>query len=144
GMRRMFRMPGDRDDKKGEAESDAAGKFTIADLATGKFVLKVEAAGYAATTVPGIEVPPSAGEVDLGTLKLAPGAVIEGRVVGPRGEPIEGAEVFALDGMMGMMPQVRWAVVGKEADTTSAGDGFFRLGSRAPGEKVNLAVRHAG
>ncbi|HEV8241639.1 MAG TPA: carboxypeptidase regulatory-like domain-containing protein [Thermoanaerobaculia bacterium] len=144
GMRRMMRMPGERDEGKAEAESDAAGKFTIADLATGKFVLRVEAAGYAATTVPGIEVPANAGEVDLGTVKLAPGAVVEGRVVGPHGEPIEGAEVFALDGMMGMMPQVRWALMGKEADTTSAADGFFRLGDRAAGEKVNLAVRRAG
>jgi len=143
-MRRMMRFGGEQQEKPAAAESDAAGKFAIADLAVGKFVLRVEADGYAATSVPGIEVPADAGEVDLGTVKLTPGAAIEGRVVGPRGEPLEGAEVFVLDGMAAMMPQVRWALMGKDPASASAADGFFRVGERAAGEKVDLAVRLAG
>ena len=142
--RRMF-FRGRQEAKQPEAETDAAGKFAIADLAAGKFVLAVEAAGYAPTKVPGIEVPANAGEVDLGTVKLTPGAVVEGRVVGPRGEPLEGAEVFVLDGPNEMMmPQVRFVLMGKEPVASSAADGFFRVGDRAAGDKVNLAVRRAG
>jgi protocatechuate 3,4-dioxygenase beta subunit len=141
---RQFRFPGQREEKAVEAESDAAGKFAIADLAAGKFTLRVEAAGYAPTTVPGIEVAANAGEVDLGTVKLARGAVVEGRVVGPRGEPLASAEVFVLEGRMGMMPQLRWALEGKQPVTSSAADGFFRVADLAPGEKVNVAVRLGG
>ncbi len=135
---------GVRQEKPPEAATDEKGKFAIADLSAGRFTLRAEASGYAATTVPGIEVPAGAGEVDLGTVKLAPGATVEGRVVGPKGEPLEGAEVFVLDGMSSMMPQVRWALGGLDVQATSAADGFFSVGGRAAGEKVDLAVRRSG
>ena len=127
-----------------EATTDASGRFVLADLAPGRFVLTVEADGHAATTVPGVEVPADKGDVDLGTVKLAPGSVVEGRVVGPRGEPIDSAEIFALEGMAGMSPDPRWALAGRDPAGVSAADGFFRVTDRAAGEKVDLVARKEG
>lgn len=154
-MRRIL-IQGQGQKSATEAISDASGRFTFTELPPARFVLRVEAAGFAPTSAPGIEVPqvesPPAGkegarsaasDVDLGTVKLAPGAVVEGRVVGPRGEPIEGAEVFIVEGMMAMAP-MRWAIGGKEAKATSAVDGAFRVADRTPGQKVDLAVRRSG
>jgi hypothetical protein len=159
--RRIF-MQGQEQKAAAETLSDAGGRFVLADLAPGRFVLKVEAEGFAATAVPGIEVPevgaplaggpatagraasPPPGDVDLGTVKLAPGAAVEGRVIGPRGEPIGDAEVFVLSGMGAMLPNPRWAITGKTADATSAADGVFRVSDRARGERVDLAVRRTG
>jgi uncharacterized GH25 family protein len=124
-----------------EATTDASGRFTLADLAAGRFVLTVEAEGHAPTTVPGVEVPADSGEVDLGTVKLAPGSFVEGRVVGPRGEPIEGAEIFAIEGAGGMSPDPRWMLPGRDPAAASAADGFFRVGDRAAGAKVDLVAR---
>ncbi len=144
GSTMVMRRVGERAASDAEATSDAGGRFTLADLPAGRFELDVTAAGFAGSKVPGIEVPAVAGEVDLGTVKLAGGSPVEGRVVGPQGQPIEGAEVFVLDGMMGMMPLSRWAVTGLEPAASSAPDGFFRVEDRAAGQKVDLAVRHSG
>jgi protocatechuate 3,4-dioxygenase beta subunit len=133
-----------REERAFEATTDRAGKFSFADLPAGRFQLQAEAAGHATTTVPGIELPATAGEVDLGTVKLPPGAVVEGRVVGPRGEPIEGAEVFVLEGMAAMMPQLRFALDGQEPKATTAADGFFRIGELPAGNKVDVAARRSG
>ncbi|HET9768326.1 MAG TPA: carboxypeptidase regulatory-like domain-containing protein, partial [Thermoanaerobaculia bacterium] len=140
----VMRRLGERAASDAEATTDAGGRFTLADLPAGRFELDVTAAGFAGSKVPGIEVPAAAGEVDLGTIKLAGGSPVEGQVVGPQGQPIEGAEVFVLEGMMGMMPLSRWAVMGLEPAASTAGDGFFRLADRAAGQKVDLAVRRSG
>jgi protocatechuate 3,4-dioxygenase beta subunit len=141
---RMMRILSEKEKPAAEAATDAAGRFVLADLAAGQYVLTVAAAGFAPTAAPGVEVPAAVPEVDLGTVRLAAGAAVEGRVVGPRGEPIEGAEVFVLDGMASMAPSLRWGLGGKAADATSAADGAFRIADRTHGDKVDLGVTRSG
>ncbi len=123
------------------AETTGEGRFELPGLGAGRYRLTVEARGYARITVPGVEVPAGRDGVDLGTVVLAPGVEICGRVVDPSGLPIAGAEVLeetvwkrppSLDG-------------GSDAPrSVSDADGFFALDGFAEGERVDLLVRKEG
>lgn len=124
--------------------TDSRGRFEIPDLAAGKYDLEVEASGFARAAVPGVEVPEDVAEVDLGTVALAPGAEIRGRVTDADGRPLAAAEVRVGEdsGMpsafMGMMLR-RQRPRGR-----SGANGLFTVGDLKNGEKVNLLVSRAG
>ena len=127
-----------------EALSAADGSFVIAHLPAQRFDLEVRAAGFAPLALPGITLPAEEGrDLDLGTLKLAPGAVIEGWVTDTDGHPIESAQI-SLD-PLGDPGAGRRAVTIRGAGPPAAvtdRQGYFQLGDLAAGARVNLTVGH--
>jgi 5-hydroxyisourate hydrolase-like protein (transthyretin family) len=124
-----------------EVPTDAAGRFEIKNLVAGAFDLTVRARGFAPLTVPALAVPEGKGATDAGTVMLAPGASIRGRVADPKGNPIDGAEVYGksrdeLRRSLGEDPE--------PADAVTAADGSFVLEDRPPGVPLDLTVIHPG
>lgn len=120
------------------AFTDAQGGFVLDHLEPGRFNLEAKARGFAPVTVPGIQLAEGQPRADLGTVTLAPGAVLEGIVVDPRDRPVAGA----------------WVRVGSrdrfgrrdddEEPLLTAADGTFAAGDLRPGEKVMLFVSKQG
>ncbi len=124
------------------ATTDAKGRYILSHLPPGTYDVQVQARGFAPLTVPGLAIPEGQGSTDLGTVVLSPGAAVEGRVVDPAGQPVEGAEVRAAAGKgRGMMLRLPGRDEGPP-DAFTAADGSFRLEDRAPGESLDLAVSH--
>jgi protocatechuate 3,4-dioxygenase beta subunit/5-hydroxyisourate hydrolase-like protein (transthyretin family) len=125
-----------------EGTTDAKGRYTVSHLPPGTYDVTVQARGFATLTVPGLAIPEGQGMTDLGTVVLSPGATLEGRVVDPAGQPIEGAEVRAVAGGAGGMTLRFMSRDQGAPDAFTAADGSFRLEDRSPGESLDLAVSH--
>ncbi len=121
--------------------SDAEGRFEIADLATGQYDLEVRATGFAPAKVPGLRVAAVDGKTDFGTVVLVPGAAIEGRVTGPDGGAIAGAEVTVDFGQPGFMTINRPDARGQ---TKTDATGRFVVADLLPGQPVGLVVTKVG
>lgn len=121
------------------AVSGDDGRFELADLPAGRFSLAVSASGHAAAVVAGIELPEGEREVDLGTVLLADGAAIEGRVTDGERRPIAGATVS-------WRTESGNLEVGSIADgtVTSDRDGRFRIADLEPGLRFDLSVQGDG
>lgn len=124
-----------------EAPTDAAGRFELKNLTAGAFDLTVRARGFAPLTVPALAVPEGKGATDAGTVMLAPGASVRGVVADPKGNPVEGAEVYGKSSAdflksLGGDPE--------PADAVTAADGSFVLEDRSPGVAIDLSVTHPG
>lgn len=131
-----------RDGAGNSATSDRDGRFEIADLAPGRVDVHAAAAGFAPLAVPGVELPAGQARVDLGTLLLAAGLTLEGRVVDPDGKPLADAEVSSSGGFgLGLGTFSRHADAAPE---TTGPDGRFVLRDLARGERVDVEVKHAG
>jgi len=120
--------------------TDSAGRFEIKALPAGELDLEVEAQGFASVTVPRIELPAEAGEerVDLGTIIMAPEAVVSGRVEDTEGKPLAGAAVTIVpDNPYLALAQDRFP---PEPDALSASDGTFEVGGLRPDQSVKLRV----
>ncbi len=131
-----------RNPEKFEGKTDASGRFEIQSLPAGSFDLVVRGRGFAPLTVPGLVVPEGKGRTDLGTVMLAPGVAVRGKVTDPKGNPIAGAEVRAAAAQGETMPfPLRMREQGA-ADALTAADGLFTLEDRAPGESLDLTVSH--
>lgn len=114
------------------ATTDREGYFEIGGLADGRFDLAADAAGFAPLAVPGVELPPGGGRVDLGTLFLEPGLRLEGRVVDSNGEPVAEVRVWARDdNAMGMGGLI--GAESREADARTGPDGRFVVDGLARG-----------
>lgn len=124
--------------------SDAEGRFEIPALVAGRYDLEAKATGHAPLLVRGIEIPEGGGEIDLGTLILAPGAALHGRVRDPEGQAIEGAEVVVSKAGEAQMRQIQLRMGGGTADAHSGRDGRFVVEDRAEGEKLEVAVTKDG
>ena len=74
-------------------QTDAEGRFLVHQLSAGRVELSVQAAGFTAVEVPGVEIEDGPGPIDLGTVVLARGARIDGRVTDPGGTGLTGAEI---------------------------------------------------
>lgn len=94
----LERQPGSRYG----ALSTAEGKFAIAGLPPGMYQATVERTGYlqaigaSGSSMEALELKAGPAKVDL---KLVPQAVISGRVVNAKGEPVENARVTAVRGV---------------------------------------------
>jgi len=108
-----------------QAVSDETGFFRIDDVIPGGIELQATATGYQRTELDNLEVR-SGQELRGVEVVLAPGAVIEGRVFSPSGQPLAGAEV-------GVMDPTRDFFVGI---STTDGDGRYRLEGIAPGART--------
>ncbi len=117
--------------------TDGEGWFEIAGLAPGIFTLAVRAPEYAPLEIPGLEVLGAEGPIDLGTVLLAPGAVLDGRVVDLDSTPIAGAKV-------------RWSSHGAGGDSLNSGEttadaaGLFRIPGLASTARLELTATHPG
>ncbi len=122
--------------------SDAEGRFTIPDLAAGRYDLEVLAAGFAPASVPGVQVAEGEGAVDLGTVILVAGATVEGEVRDPQGTAIAGAEIRVQSSGGAGFRSV--ASGGDGPAATSDAAGRFEIVDQRPGKRLALAVTKAG
>lgn len=146
GRRVVMRGPGAGDDETVET-TDGRGRFAVPDLAAGRYDLEVRAEGYSPLVTRGIEVPEGDDDVDLGTVVLAPGLVVHGRVVDAAGMPVAGAGVRVGDQdrqRPGMPPQIlRMILLSEPVKTTTDAQGVFTVSGLKEG-LLNLLVTHDG
>jgi protocatechuate 3,4-dioxygenase beta subunit len=119
---------------------DRTGRARFDGLAVGSYDVSIDREPWLPATVSVKLAAP--GEVATGTLSLAEGLTLEGRVVASDGTPLEGARVVAAEppSFLNAMKSARGA--GRRAATTAA-DGTFRLAGLAKGS-VELTARAAG
>jgi hypothetical protein len=117
------------------ATSADDGSFRIADVAPGAFQITAEAGGYQKGRTNNLEVR-SGQELKGVEVVLARGAVLQGRVLSPTGQPLAGARVSLVE-PQAMMPDF----FGQDASTD--GDGYYRLDQLAPGTR-NFRAEHEG
>ncbi len=123
------------------AESDDSGQFAFLDVKPGPYTLLTSRSGFATQTYGarrnpknGIPLILSAGQKMKGLLfKLAPGAVISGRVVDGEGEPLEGVTVVALRSAY-QRGERQWRSRESNARTNDLGE--FRMVGLAAGSYV--------
>lgn len=109
--------------------ADASGRFAFQGLAPGVYAIRAEASGYAPAIARRLVVEPGK-TTDAGTLLLATGATLTGRVVDARtGAPVALAKLRAAD----LHARV----------TETARDGRFQLRG-LPGERMSLRVHARG
>ena len=120
----------------GRAVTDQDGRFEVVDLFAGSFDLEARASGFAPLRVRGVEIPELDGELDLGTLVLAPGSTLEGRVVEPDGDAVPGARLWISEQAPG---RSSW-VPDRDPDAIADADGRFALGERPADETLWLIV----
>ncbi|HEV7516518.1 MAG TPA: carboxypeptidase-like regulatory domain-containing protein, partial [Thermoanaerobaculia bacterium] len=110
-------------------------------MSPGRFELHAVARGFAPARRTGIEVGAGPEAVELGTVTLEPGAVIEGVVTDGAGNPIAGAEVTprSSDPVSGWFQEPELP-----SPSTTGADGRFRIVDLRRGDHVNLEVQHPG
>ena len=130
---RGMMMTGGESDRQGEAETDAEGRFVVADLLPGQPVaVAVYKAGFGSELVAGLE-PPT--EEPL-AIVLRPSGRLKGRVVDTLGDPIEGARINAHPDFQAMMSTGRMRMRGQRQRPTWAvadADGAFLIEDVEPG-----------
>lgn len=138
------RLPWESEQPAGLATSDADGRFVLPRVAPGRYDLEVGARGFAKLRVPGVRVERGEGPCELGTVTLAPGVTLEGRVVDPEGRAVEGAGIY-------VEPVDSWRIVDRfyggedeEPATRSAADGWFRLEDLEPGKALAVTAELSG
>ncbi len=120
--------------------SDAAGRFQLRHLAAGDYELHLARAGFADALPLPVAVPEGSGEIALGDLVLERGLALEGRVVGPKGSPVEGAAVQATIWPAGGV-RTYHPTLGEKETRTDAG-GHFRIADLRRGSRVDVHVYH--
>ncbi|MCP3961472.1 MAG: hypothetical protein GY719_26810 [bacterium] len=143
--RRGFRFGGEESEPPGHS-TDADGRFAVPDLSAGRYDLQVEAEGYGSVSVPGVELPEGAGDIDLGTVVLPPGVTVEGRVVDSGGQPLAGVEIHATEPSKMSLPAAyqRLVLARTAPDAVTAVDGHFAVKNRRAGERLDLNVAREG
>lgn len=128
-----------------ESRSGTGGELRVDQLTPGTYDLTVRAPGFSTKQMPAIEI--AATPTDLGEIALEPGAVLRGRVVSRRGEPIAGATVSAWL----QSPDGRNALGfgdrgdrGSDATAITSADGAFRLNDLRAGAGFDLTVTRKG
>lgn len=120
--------------------SDAEGIFRFEHLAEGIYNLRVEASGFAAAEVPGLEIPAGREPLDLGTVVVETAVQVEGRVVDPDDRPVAGARLQAFPQTSGIWPGRRH----QPFESTSDASGLFAVGDLRPGERITLVAEKPG
>jgi hypothetical protein len=126
--------------------ADAAGRFELRNLAAGQLDLLAEHPRHTRAHLPGIVIPAGGPAVDLGTVTMADGVAIEGRVTDSRGVPIAGAAVQAMpesSDLLDRMP-VRWGDDSMGGTTRTGTDGAFRVERLRRGAPYSVAVSQSG
>ena len=127
-------MMGTRGLRGGMGHADEQGRFELTGVEPGKLVLRASAPGY---LVGEARVEAAAGQApEEVRIVLRTGAVVTGKVVGPDGAPVAGAEVRVVQGSREDM----FFAFG-EAGTRSDGEGIYRLAGIAEGRR-SIAATH--
>lgn len=105
--------------------TNAEGRFTFDDLAAGFATLTAKAAGFAVLKVPGLEIVPAEGPVDLGILVLERGLTLTGRVVDTEGRAIAGARAQIFTPRVATFGGSSWGDFDQEMTTDA--EGRFRF-----------------
>lgn len=121
--------------------TDLAGRFVFEDVSAARFDLHARAAGFAPLVVRGLERAEQGGDLDAGTLVLARGELIRGRVVGRHGEPLAEVTVQAFPAGA---PQLAPADAVSEWAAVSDAAGAFSLGDLAAGQRLDLSFEAPG
>ncbi|MBZ5583759.1 MAG: carboxypeptidase regulatory-like domain-containing protein [Acidobacteriia bacterium] len=122
-----FDVPGNRKAKVFGAITTAEGKFAIGPIDPGNYRAKANRQGYVASGAPvDVKVAPGDAVRDI-ELKLAPHAVIAGRVVDGNGDPVESVQVEAVRG-------------GARSEHRTNARGEFRLGGLPAGQYLVRAL----
>ena len=113
----------------GQLVQNAEGRFHIADVRPGSSTVRVEAAGYAPKASDKLTVSPGRTTEDV-VIELEAGAVIEGVVFSPDGQPLRDAKIF-----LDEFPSSQ-VVISEYANATSGTEGAFTLTSIPPSAKT--------
>jgi len=127
------------------AQAGGDGAFVVQHLPPGRFSLCVHHPGFATTVVPRIELATTSDRLDLGTVILAAGATIRGRVVDSGGRPIAGAKAN-LRALRQPREISYFSAAGRalhpSVDTDQ--DGHFQFGDLGRDEPFDLEVTKSG
>lgn len=126
-----------------ETATGADGRFDLRNLPPGRYDLMAWGRGFAPLTLPNLEIPEGAATTDLGTLVLAPGVALEGRVVDDAGKPVEGAQIHVAEAADDAIPFRRPRETA-EPQGMSALDGFFRIEDLRAGSAVDVTALRTG
>lgn len=127
-----------------ETVSGEDGSFTFPHLPAAEVDLHAAAGGFAPVRVRGVEVDGGPAAADLGTLVLAPGAALHGRVSTPAGEPVAGARLWVAEAD-GRPPEVVLNGIEETPPTGESGaDGSFRVPDLAAGRRHHLHAAAPG
>ena len=110
------------------ATTDASGEALLRDLAAGAVRVRVSAPGYADAEAR-VTLKKGAGTTRLPRFELADEAIAEGRVLGPKGDPVQGARVA-----LGTVPTYLAVGAAPAGVATTDARGGFRLGGLPEGE----------
>lgn len=138
------KLPWDREEPLATGTSDGDGRFTLSHVAAGRYDLGLTARGFAPLRVPGLTIDAADPNRELGTVTLAPGALLEGRVVDASGKAIDGAELYFEPADSSRAFGRSFGDTDEPPTTTSAADGWFRLDDLEPGRPMTITVEHEG
>ena len=124
-----------------DAESVAAedGRFSLRHLAAGRYEVRAGHPRHATRVLPPIDVL-EGDTIDLGTIELAPGGPLAGRVVDADGRPVEGVWLTA----EATSVAARFAGTPQRVDAESDSEGRFELKGLPAAEPLRLTARHSG
>ncbi len=121
------------------ATTDPRGRFRFPELPGTPLDLEVEKADFAVALYPDLGVPAEGSEVDFGTLVLRQGAPVEGRVVGPGGQPVAGAAIHEVRDPT-RREALAQSLAAQEPAARSGASGEFTLARRPEGVPTNLLI----
>lgn len=122
--------------------SDESGGFAVDAVPSPIVDIQVRARGYSRLLVRGVRIPSGEGPIDLGTLGLVPGAVLEGLVTDPRGKAITGARVWVVEDSGGSKKLRTAPILAMRPSTSTRAAGRFRVEDLEPGRRFHLVVDH--
>lgn len=141
---RVSLLPSEETGKPVLASSDRQGRFRIEAVPAAQVDLEVRAPGFVPALIRGLAIAPGSGAFDLGRVTLDPGAVLEGRVEDPDGQPLDGAVVHLRRTDATSERLARAGAPPQQIEAVTGADGRFELGGLREGERAGLFVEKEG
>ncbi|MEM7587290.1 MAG: carboxypeptidase-like regulatory domain-containing protein, partial [Acidobacteriota bacterium] len=136
--------PSEPEQERHRARTTRDGRFRVSGPASESVDIVARAKGFAPLRVRGVRVPLGVAAVDLGTLVLAPGVGLAGRVEDPQGRPLAGAEIWWRQPTERFEPRVAPVALDRDPDAIADAAGRFELVDLEPGSVIDLWVDHDG
>src|SRR6266545_1120803 len=126
------------------AVTDDRGRFEVPALPGDRVDLEARRQGFAPTVVLGVAIAPGPGPADLGTLILAPGVRIEGRVADAAGRPLAGTGVWLTEADRPPSRALAETLRSQESAAVSDEAGRFAVADLDKGRMVNVLLAREG